>query len=71
MVEPTCQCRLIGEGIKPPKGALVKSQGIERLGNDQSRIGQVRIKEMNKGEPLLRCREVATPCQKLRSKARS
>jgi len=71
MVEPTYQCRLIGEGIKPPKGALVKSQGIERLGNDQSRIGQVRIKEMNKGEPLLRCREVATPCQKLRSKARS
>ena len=37
MVEPTYQCRLIGEGIKPPKGALVKSQGIERLGNDQSR----------------------------------
>ena len=63
MVEPTYQCRLIGEGIKPPKGALVKSQGIERLGNDQSRIGQV--------QPLLRCREVATSCQKLRSKARS
>lgn len=41
MVEPTYRCRLIGEGIKPPKGALVKSQGIERLGNDQSRTGQV------------------------------
>jgi hypothetical protein len=26
---------------------------------------------MNKVEPLLRCREVATSCQKLRSKARS
>jgi hypothetical protein len=26
---------------------------------------------MNKGEPLLRCREVATFCQKLRSNARS
>ena len=70
MVEPTYQCRLIGEGIKPPKGALVKSQGIERLGNDQSRIGQVRIREMNKSEPLLRCREVATSCQKPRSIAR-
>jgi len=46
MVEPTYQCSLIGEGIKPPKDALVKSQGIERLGNDQSRIGQVRIKEI-------------------------
>ena len=32
MVEPTYQCRLIGGGIKPPKGALVKSQGIERYG---------------------------------------
>nr|WP_321452584.1 hypothetical protein [uncultured Carboxylicivirga sp.] len=26
------RCRLAGEGIKPPKGALVKSHGIERLG---------------------------------------
>ncbi len=25
MMEPTHQCRLAGEGIKPPKGALVKS----------------------------------------------
>ena len=32
MVEPTYQCRFIGKGIKPPKGALVKSQGIERYG---------------------------------------
>ena len=71
MVEPTYQCRLIREGIKPPKGAFVKSQGIERLGNDQSRIGQVRIKEMNVSEPLLRYREVAIPCQKLRSMIRS
>ncbi|MDT0678316.1 hypothetical protein [Autumnicola musiva] len=59
MVGPTYQCRLLGEGIKPPKGALVKSHGIERLGNGQSRIGQVWIKEMNKSEPLMRCREVA------------
>ena len=27
------RCRLAGGGIKPPKGALVKSLGIERLGN--------------------------------------
>ncbi|MDA3854102.1 MAG: hypothetical protein PF444_07675 [Bacteroidales bacterium] len=27
--------RLSGEGFKPPKGALVKSQGIERLGKVQ------------------------------------
>ena len=52
MVEPTYLCRLIGEGINPPKGALVKSQGIERLGNGQSRIGQVRIREINVSEPL-------------------
>jgi hypothetical protein len=47
MVEPTHQCLFIGSGIKPPKGALVKSQGIERLENGWSRIGQVGIKEMN------------------------
>jgi len=44
MVEPTtddkCQgllthrSRLAGEGFEPPKGALVKSKGIERLGKD-------------------------------------
>ncbi len=34
MVEPTHQRRLIGAGVKPPKGAVVKSNGIERLGND-------------------------------------
>ncbi len=27
------RCRLAGGGIKPPKGALVKSHGTERLGN--------------------------------------
>jgi hypothetical protein len=32
MMEPTHQCRLAGEGIKPPKGAEVKSLGTERLG---------------------------------------
>jgi len=32
MVESTHQSRCIGNGFKPPKGALVKSQGAERLG---------------------------------------
>jgi len=32
MVEPTHQSRLAGGGFKPPKGAVVKSHGIERLG---------------------------------------
>jgi len=28
----THRSRLAGEGFKPPKGAVVKSHGIERLG---------------------------------------
>jgi len=28
----THRCSLAGGGIKPPKGAVVKSYGIERLG---------------------------------------
>jgi len=32
MVEPTHQSRCTGNGIKPPKGAVVKSHGAERLG---------------------------------------
>ena len=32
MVDPTHRSRLAGEGFKPPKGALVKSHGAERLG---------------------------------------
>lgn len=47
MVEPTHQRRLIGVGVKPPRGALVKSQVIERLGRGQSRIVQVDLEEMN------------------------
>jgi hypothetical protein len=33
MVEPTHQSRLKGGGFKLPKGAMVKSHGVERLGN--------------------------------------
>ena len=54
-----------GEGIKPPKGAVVKSYGTERLGKDKPRVYQVWIKEMNESEPLMRCRESGTICQKL------
>lgn len=32
MAEPTHQSHLAGEDFKPPKGALVKSQGAKRLG---------------------------------------
>ncbi len=65
MVEPTHRGRLTGEGFKLPKGALVKSHGAERLGKGGLRDCQVLIKEMNESEPLMRCRERATPCQNL------
>jgi len=32
MVEPAHRGYLTGENLKPPKGAVVKSHGIERLG---------------------------------------
>ena len=32
MVEPTHRGHLTGGGFKPPKGAVVKSHGTERLG---------------------------------------
>ena len=57
--------RLAGEGFKPPKGAVVKSYGAERLGKVHPRGVQVRIKEMNESEPPMRCRESGTICQKL------
>ena len=43
---------------KPPKGALVKSHGIERLGKAYPRDLQVRLKETNENEPLMKCREL-------------
>ncbi|TKG93717.1 hypothetical protein EYV94_15850 [Puteibacter caeruleilacunae] len=56
------RCRFTGEGIKPANGAVVKSHGIERLGESAPRGQQVRIEEMNESEPLTRCREVAIFC---------
>ena len=61
----THRSRLTGEGFKPPKGALAKSHGAERLGKVHPRDVQVWIMEMNESEPLMRCRESATFCQKL------
>jgi len=43
----THRCRLAGGGIKPPKGAVVKSYGAERLGKEYPGDIQVWIKEMN------------------------
>jgi hypothetical protein len=40
-------CRLAGEGIKPPNGAVVKSYGAERFGKGKPRVYQVWVKEMN------------------------
>ncbi len=65
------QSRCIGDGFKPPKGAVVNSYGIERLGKVNPRDYQVLIKELNESEPLMRCREVGTISQKLRSMLRS
>ena len=36
MMEPTQRSRLTGGGFKPPKGAVVKSYGTERLGKDHA-----------------------------------
>jgi len=57
--------RSTGEGFKPPKGAVVKSHGAERLGKGRPRVYQVFIKEMNESEPLMKCRKSATFYQKL------
>ena len=40
-------CRFTGKGIKPPKGAVFKRHGAERLGKGSPRGYQVWIKEMN------------------------
>lgn len=37
-VQLTHRGRLSGGGLKPPKGALVKSHGAERLGNPVPRV---------------------------------
>jgi hypothetical protein len=44
---------------------MINSFGTERLGKGSPRDYQVGIKELNESEPLMRCREVGTPSQKL------
>ena len=48
---------------------MITSLGTERLGESSPRGWQARIKELNEREPLMRCREVATPSQKLQDGA--
>jgi hypothetical protein len=43
---------LSGAGFKPPKAAVVKSHGGERLGKGGARLRQVRVKETNTSEPF-------------------
>ncbi len=38
MVESIHQSRCIGDGFKPPKGAVINSYGIERLGKVTTRL---------------------------------
>lgn len=71
VVGRTTSVTVSGGGTKPPNGALVKSQGTERFGKGNPRGCQVRIWKLNASEPLMRSREVGTPCQKLRSMERS
>jgi len=51
----THRSHLAGEGFKPPKSALVKSQSTERLGKVHPRGVLVWLIEMNESEPLIRC----------------
>ena len=49
---------LAGAGFKPPRAAVVKSDGGERRGKGRTRSGQVRCKETSVSEPLKTCRKV-------------
>ena len=49
---------LTGELSKPPAAASVKSFCSERAGKRHSKICQVRIKEMNASELLMRYRKI-------------
>ena len=41
--------------LEPPKGAVIKSHGAERLGDYSPRGYKVCIKEMNASKPLIAC----------------
>jgi hypothetical protein len=50
------RCRRSGVGVKPPRAAVVKSDGGERRGKGGTRICQVRFRETSESEPLMRGR---------------
>ena len=45
MVEPTHRSRLAEEGFKPPKGAVVKSYGIEPFDFAQDKLFRKRLRQ--------------------------
>ena len=45
-----------GAGFKPPRAAVVKSDGGERRGNDGTRFRQVRSRETSESKPSMKCR---------------
>jgi len=45
-----------GAGFKPPRAAVVKSDGGERRGKDGTRFRQVRSRETSASKPSMKCR---------------
>ena len=48
--------RRSGAGFKPPRAAVVKSDGGERRGKGGTRSRQVRSRETSESEPSMKCR---------------
>ena len=46
-----------GAGSKPPRAAVVKSDGGERRGNGGTRFRQVRSRETSESKPSMNCRK--------------
>ena len=65
MVEPTHQDRCTGKGFKPPKGAVFKRHGIERLGKGMP----TRLSGMDKGDELTVTAEEVSRSGHIQSKA--
>jgi hypothetical protein len=49
--------RRSGVGSKPPRAAVVKSDGGERRGNGGTRFRQVRSREASESKPSMNCRK--------------
>ena len=50
------RCRRSGVGVKPPRAAVVKSDGGERRGNGGTRFRQVRSRETSASKPPMKSR---------------